>query len=343
MLALSCLSGLLSGCSIENLVAEDAKIETHMYQEEPRSDDPVDIFIADCNKCIRGDVELFPKLVEIYYSSFTPSTQYATGQFKYQQIEPTSAFEKCAEKAHTMGNTTAFNQLMIRPARIARTARFFYIQQDYRQGAYWIQRLININGEIDGLQVAGRVFIQDMRTIDIGVRLLEHSARLGNRDARQMLLGLLQPGSSYYQSITQNVLLDDEVPSSNEKPISLDDLPGSNKSQAGLNTTQGENSTSSTESTTVEPSEEQDLSTQSVTAKSPQTSTKVSAKDSTQASLEAASNTNTSTSNNANSEGAGQLQRLNIPVEKRNEQAERIKQLKANADAAAQAASQDKP
>ena len=98
--------------------------------------------------------------------------------------------------------------MIIRPARVARIARYFYAMNNPTQGAFWLQRIINTQGEVRGLEVAGRIFIQDTRTIGVGVRLLEQSARLGNRNARQMLLGLMNPGSTYYQEITRNTLSD---------------------------------------------------------------------------------------------------------------------------------------
>lgn len=202
---------LLSGCSIEDTASEEIKLQPDtIIETNLNSSDPAVRFIAECNKCIRGDLSNLQQLIETYHSTFTSSTTFAPNQFLYQRVEPTQAFEKCAEKAKAMGDNSAFSQLIVRPARISRIARFFYIKKEYAQGAFWLQRVININGEQNGLYTAGRIFIQDIRTIDIGVKLLEQSARLGNREARQMLLGLMQPGSSYYQSITRNVLLEDE-------------------------------------------------------------------------------------------------------------------------------------
>lgn len=211
VMAIVSLPLLLSGCSIEDTASEEIKLQPDtIIESELDSTDPTVRFIAECNKCIRGDLSNLQQLIETYHSTFTASTNFAPDQFLYQRVEPTQAFEKCAEKAKVMGDNSAFSQLIVRPARIARISRFFYIKKEYAQGAFWLQRIININGEQNGLYTAGRIFIQDIRTIDIGVKLLEQSARLGNREARQMLLGLMQPGSSYYQSITRNVLLEDE-------------------------------------------------------------------------------------------------------------------------------------
>lgn len=228
LVLLSCIAWSIQGCSIENVVSDEIKI-SQSDKNIPQFDasDPQSVFLFECNKCIQGDLSNLPWIITTYHSSFTASREYKPDQFQYQYIVPTQAYEKCAEKAKAMGDPSAFNQLIIKPARISRIARYFYIKKDYTQGAYWIQRVININGEKDGLYTAGRIFIQDMRTISIGVKLLEQSARLGNREARQMLLGLLQPGSTYYYSITQNTLLDDER-SAKEKAQVEDFSDGSN-------------------------------------------------------------------------------------------------------------------
>lgn len=205
------LAWSLQGCTIEDDVAEDMLVKTdEMEYSVDDTDAERAAFLVECHKCIQGDLSNLPWIIKTYHSSFTASKNYKPGQFKYQYITSTQAYEKCAEKAKAMGDNSAMSQLIIRPARSARISRYFYIYNDYIQGAYWLQRLVNINGEKDGYYTAGRIFIQDMRTISIGVQLLERSARLGNREARQMLLGLMQPGSSYYHSITQNTLIEDE-------------------------------------------------------------------------------------------------------------------------------------
>ena len=80
---------------------------------------------------------------------------------------------------HGLDDRSAFDSMIIRPARVARIARYFYAMNNPTQGAFWLQRIINTQGEVRGLEVAGRIFIQDTRTIGVGVRLLEQSARLG--------------------------------------------------------------------------------------------------------------------------------------------------------------------
>lgn len=206
---------LISGCSIKDETSQETKIQlTENSSNKPKT--KTQRFIDKCSKCILGDLSELDDIIATYQSSFTPSTNYPKGAFLYQRIAPTQAFERCAQKAMTLGNSSAFNAMIIRQGKIARTARYFYATNKLTEGAFWLQRIINVKGEMDGLEVAGRIFIQDIRTIGIGVRLLEQSARLGNRNARQMLMGLMNPGSSYYQQITKNSSKDEEIDQSNE-------------------------------------------------------------------------------------------------------------------------------
>ena len=201
-----CLS--LNGCSIANEDETEQKIEVTETKKTEQEMTPVEKFIADCDRCVLGDISHLPELIATYQSTYTGHTDYTPDSFTYQHLEPTLAFERCAQKAAQEGDRSAFDSMIIRPARVARIARYFYAMNNPTQGAFWLQRIINTQGEVRGLEVAGRIFIQDTRTIGVGVRLLEQSARLGNRNARQMLLGLMNPGSTYYQEITRNTLSD---------------------------------------------------------------------------------------------------------------------------------------
>lgn len=217
LILVSLLSGslLLNGCSIQDETSQEIKVQRQELIK-PKAKTKTQRFINKCSECILGDFSKLDEIIKTYKSSFTPSTNYPKGAFLYQKISPTLAFERCAQKAMLAGDNRAFKAMIIRQGQIARTARYFYATNKPTQGAFWLQRIINVKGEMDGLEVAGRIFIQDIRTIGVGVRLLEQSARLGNRNARQMLMGLMNPGSVYYQQLTKNSLKDDEVDQSSE-------------------------------------------------------------------------------------------------------------------------------
>ena len=214
-LALALASLVLSGCSIEQEDQHEAKVAVDRITGEQllaQATNDYERFLANCRICIEGNLTdpQIDELVATYLSSYTGRLDWGPDAFIYQRMEPTNAFEKCAQKAMIMGNRKPFENMIVRQGRIARTARFFYANNEPAEGAFWLRRLVNVKGERDGLEVAGRVFIQDLRTIPAGVRLLEQSARMGNHNARQMLLGLMNPGSSYYQEITANTYVDDD-------------------------------------------------------------------------------------------------------------------------------------
>lgn len=207
--ALLTASMLLNGCSIRDETSEEIMVEEQgeeIVLKKPRT--KTEFFIQKCIECASGDLTYLDEIVETYNSTFTNTTDYPHGAFLYQRMKPTQAFESCALKALIEGNRMPYDNIIVRPNKIARVARYFYAYNQPTQGAYWLQRIVNIRGEVNGLEVAGRVFIQDPRTIGIGVQLLEQSARLGNRAAGQMLTGLMTPGSPYYQQLTTNTAKD---------------------------------------------------------------------------------------------------------------------------------------
>ena len=207
--ALLTASMLLNGCSIRDETSEEIMVEEQgeeIVLKKPRT--KTEFFIQKCIECASGDLTYLDEIVETYNSTFTNTTDYPHGAFLYQRMKPTQAFESCALKALIEGNRMPYDNIIVRPNKIALVARYFYAYNQPTQGAYWLQRIVNIRGEVNGLEVAGRVFIQDTRTIGIGVQLLEQSARLGNRAAGQMLTGLMTPGSPYYQQLTTNTTKD---------------------------------------------------------------------------------------------------------------------------------------
>lgn len=200
-IVLGLCSLLISSCSIQQEDTQEKKVSIEEKTLD-QIDSPVEAFIFECDKCIRGDLSRLDDIIVAYQSTITKGIDYHPYSFAYQQIKPTQSFEQCAQKAQQLGHPEAFAAIVLRPALNARIARYFYTKGEITQGAYWLQRLVNMRGEKNAYEIAGRVFIQDPRTISIGARMLAQSARLGNKNAQQMLLGLMSPGSLYYQQIT---------------------------------------------------------------------------------------------------------------------------------------------
>lgn len=211
LLLLSLLSGslFLCACNIEQDPQEDALVSDIIEREAPDPDDKVAVFKDKCYDCIEGNITGLQNLIDEYGSTFTSGVEFTEDSFLLQNISPTIIFERCAQKAASLGDSTALYNKMTRPNRMAKAARYFYIKKDYTTGGFWLRRLINTRGERDGMLIAGRVFIQDLRSFADGTKMLKRSAELGNKDASTILLSLLQPGSIYYQTLTQNSIEDE--------------------------------------------------------------------------------------------------------------------------------------
>ena len=360
---------VLNGCSIKDETEEDLSFTDTDTIASVHPTDDVGIFIEKCNKCILGDFSELDSLIETYTSTYTNRSEYGPDAFKYQYIEPTLAFEGCAQKALLEGNRKAFDNMFIRQGRIARISRYFYSINDHTQGAFWLQRLVNVKGEVDAYEIAGRIFIQDMKTIGVGVRLLERSARLGNRNARQMLLGLMNPGSSYYQQITRNDPSRDEE-GANGESADGDDLTQADtkknkkngkraQKEALANNTGSSNSVADADqeadTSDVATTEGTPTDTQMVAQQAIQTPLEAIASDegelntpmafyektaSTSASAGAGTNSGASVSAATSEASKGNAAPLNAQQRNRLANAERLQKLEAKAEAARQNAQQ---
>ena len=112
-----CLS--LNGCSIANEDETEQKIEVTETKKTEQEMTPVEKFIAECDRCVLGDISHLPELIATYQSTYTGRTDYTPESFTYQHLEPTLAFERCAQKAAQEGDRSAFDSMIIRPARVA--------------------------------------------------------------------------------------------------------------------------------------------------------------------------------------------------------------------------------
>ena len=85
--------------------------------------------------------------------------------------------------------------------RCALFARHFYVRGDAVNGAFWLQRLIDLQGAEYAYSFAGRLFLQEPQTAVSGARMLSEAARAGSGEAHQLLLDLTQPGSVAYRRL----------------------------------------------------------------------------------------------------------------------------------------------
>lgn len=156
-------------------------------------------FILDCLKCVSGDLSVLPSVVSRYEDSW--HRQDIPEPLVLQQFRANRAFESCAQKAMQEGHPEGMAAVVTRAGRSARIAQRFYAAGNLTDGAYWLQRVINLQGEAQGLNTAGRIFIQYRSTLTTGAALLQQSARLGNHEASQLLFSLYDPSSYLYQDM----------------------------------------------------------------------------------------------------------------------------------------------
>ncbi len=192
---------LCSSCSIEVVDSQERTLpEDTLYNLRLNSaSTPEGQFMTDCLQCIQGDMSKLSRLISSYEASYRDTT--CAAPLALQRYRPNLLFESCAQKALQQGDKSAFAAIITRPGRAARIAQRFYSEGNLTDGAFWLQRVVNLLGEKDGLTTAGRIFVQSRSTLSTGARLLEQAARLGSREAAQILLALTMPSSSYYQQL----------------------------------------------------------------------------------------------------------------------------------------------
>ncbi len=191
----------LSACSIENTDSEERTLpEDELYSIELTQHSPLQqAFMQDCLKCVLGELSSQDQIIAQYQASYLDDN--FPEPLALQQYMENHFFESCVQKAMQQGKQEAFAALITRPVRAARIAQRFYMEGKLSDGAFWLQRVINLQGEKNGMATAGRIFVSRRETVAIGARLLQQSARLGSHEASQILLSLTMPGSSYYQDL----------------------------------------------------------------------------------------------------------------------------------------------
>lgn len=193
---------LCGGCSIDDTESQELLVQD---EDEERRIDFSEMselqreFMISCFKCVMGDVSEINDIVQSYKSSRTDPD--FPEPLALQQYRPNAAFESCAQKAAQLHHFEPRQAMVVHAMPAAVLAQKFYAQGSLTDGAFWLQRTINLNGEKEGSAAAGRVFIQHRSTMLIGAQLLEQAARLGDRESASILLSLTDPFSTYYQNL----------------------------------------------------------------------------------------------------------------------------------------------
>ena len=120
---------------------------------------------------------------------------------------PAPAAGHCEEEARRRRRAmqqelAALMRLVVRDEmRCALFARHFYVRGDAVNGAFWLQRLIDLHGAEYAYGLAGRIFLQEPQTAVSGARMLSEAARAGSGEAHQLLQDLIHPGSMAYRRL----------------------------------------------------------------------------------------------------------------------------------------------
>lgn len=197
------LSALLfTGCSIDKEEGQEQLVLEEDTQRELNFDELSELqrtFMRSCLNCVMGDVSELETITKDYTASRQDKD--FPEPLALQQYRTNAAFESCAQKAAQLHHMEPVKAMVTRAGQAARISQRFYAQGKLTDGAFWLQRAINLNGEKNGYATAGRIFVQHRSTIEIGAKLLEQAARLGDHESAQILLGLTDPTSSYYQNL----------------------------------------------------------------------------------------------------------------------------------------------
>lgn len=180
----------LSSCSIQDEENKEALLEVKPNDAKMYEDS----FSKMTLNCIKGDFKDVDTIMDLYKKALIDN--YNKKDASLLKIDTNKNFEKCAIKLRESGDDKLF-ALLVQNSRLAATiARSFYLQDDELNGAYWAQRVLNMEGLEYGYEVLGDVFIKDRKTLKIGANLLAEAISRGNLNA----LTLLQNASNQYSA-----------------------------------------------------------------------------------------------------------------------------------------------
>ncbi len=171
------LSLILNACSIENEEAETI-IEIKTAEHFEASD--LEEFYNRAQKCVIGEINEAPKLLELFNSTMIG---YGDGSLRYQNPKLVVEMEKCLRKADLENGTSLYLNYLLSARKLARIAQGFAKMKKSAECAFFIRRVLNQQGEMEGYRIAGEVFIEDPTTRDIGANMLKEAAKLGSDSA----------------------------------------------------------------------------------------------------------------------------------------------------------------
>lgn len=178
------VSLMLSACTIENDEEErivDNKEEVHFASPDLK------FFYELSQKCVIGDTGEAGHILDLFDSTMIDS---GDGSLTYQDPVATVEMEKCLRKADLENKTALYLNYLLSAHKLAKIAQGFAKKDKYAECAFWIRRVLNQQGAMEGYRIAGEIFIDDAKTRDIGANMLKESAKMGSESAAHTLAEL---------------------------------------------------------------------------------------------------------------------------------------------------------
>ena len=135
-------------------------------------------------KCVVGEISEATHLLDLFDSTMIES---GDGTLTYQDPQSTVEMEKCLRKADLENKTALYLNYVLSAKKSAKIAMGFAKMGKPLECAFWIRRVINRRGLMEGYRIAGEIFISDPKTLDIGANMLKEAAKLGSDSAAHTL------------------------------------------------------------------------------------------------------------------------------------------------------------
>lgn len=184
---LICLAAcLIAGCTLEDEYQEKIIVPNKSTPVET-VDPAVREFSDLAHRCITGDTKALGPLKKKYWDSIRDPKSPQHLLFQTEKLN--SEYERCVLKAMADNDMEFVEHANVdSPIASALLARGYYAREDYVSGAYWMKRLIALQGRMQGYELAGNIFLHNEATYEIGIKLLGEAALLGSRTATSELL-----------------------------------------------------------------------------------------------------------------------------------------------------------
>lgn len=192
---------VISGCSLEATDQEFQRVSSpyqdieHTLTEKAQQD-----FFKQAKQCILGDSSLADEVLLTFNSSLPLKDRPKVGVFLEDSFQEqlnakdskpylfqtkilTVMYENCLQKASTLKSKDYLQYFVTRAFVIARISQHYYLENDYLNGAYWQQRVINLVGVSQGNYILGREFVKSPKTVQMGADMLAYAATLNNQSA----------------------------------------------------------------------------------------------------------------------------------------------------------------